>query len=358
MRGGEKVLAAEGEMLPGADIKTHAYIPSAFGEPSSQKLWGHDVRESFISKLPLGRKHPQAYLPLLPYAARKLNLADYDFILSNESGPIKGINKRADARHVCYCFTPMRYLWDMHEDYYRSAGIGGKAAMKIFTKFLRKEDLKSAEKVDKFVAVSGFIAERIKRIYARESTVVYPPVDVDFFSIPGVLPKDFNFSPKDYYLYAGELRDYKRPDLAVEAAIKMNRNLVVIGNGKLRESLLRRVGERTNVVFLGRVSDAELRGVYSNAKALLFPGVEDFGIVPLEAQAAGTPVVALGKGGALETVASGQTGLFFHEENSNSLCGAVEEFESRTWDGDCCRKNAARFSKDCFLKNMRNACEL
>ena len=183
VRGGEKVLAALGDLLPDADIYTHAFAPPGMGV-AGPDLWGHAVHESCIAHLPLGRRKPQAYLPLLPWATRRLKLDAYDLIVSSESGPIKGVRKRAGQRHVCYCHTPMRYLWDMHDEYYRDAGPGGKLAMRLFTPYLRKEDLKSAESVDQFIANSHFVAERIKRIYGRASVVVYPPVDVEFFSSP------------------------------------------------------------------------------------------------------------------------------------------------------------------------------
>lgn len=348
MRGGEKVLAALGEMLPKSDIFTHAYIPENVPEFNRFK-----VSESFIARLPFGRRHPQAYLPFMPKAARSLKLDGYDLIVSSESGPIKGIRKPAAACHVCYCHTPMRYLWDMHDEYYRSAGFGGKAAMKLFTKYLRNEDLKSAESVDAFVANSAFVAERIRRIYGRESTVVHPPVDVDFFGGSGTLPVAVKFEPRSYYLYAGELRDYKRPDLAVEACLRMGRRLVVVGNGKMRESLMRRIDGRGEIVFLGRVSDEELRGVFANARALLFPGIEDFGIVPVEAQAAGTPVIALGQGGALETVRNGATGVLFDVPTAESLCEAIETFEGSSWNSEACRRNAGRFTLAAFKSQMQ-----
>ena len=352
VRGGEKVLAALGEILPGADIFTHAYRPEPFGEASRGMLWGHRVSESFIARLPLGRRKPQAYLPLMPAASRSLRLDGYDLVVSSESGPIKGIRKPAGARHVCYCHTPMRYLWDMREEYYRRAGLAGKLAMKAFTGYLRKADLRSAESVDAFVANSAFVAERIRRIYGRESVVVHPPVDVEFFSSgePAAVP-----FAGDYYLYAGELLDYKRPGLAVDAALAMDRNLVVVGNGGLRAALERRAAGRTNVVFEGRVSDERLRSLMAGAKALVFPGVEDFGIVPVEAQASGTPVLAFGAGGALETVREGETGLFFRDGSVDSLCAAIEELESRKWSAELCRKNAARFSRGTFAAEMRRA---
>ena len=352
MRGGEKVLAALGEMFPDADIFTHAYISENVPEFSR-----FNVSESFIARLPFGRKHPQAYLPLMPAATRALKFDGYDLIISSESGPIKGIRKPSGVRHICYCHTPMRYLWDMHDEYYQSAGFGGKLAMKFFTGYLRKEDLKSAEAVDEFVANSAFVAERIKRIYGRDSVVIHPPVDVDFFAGEAALPEPFPFEPKSYYLYAGELRDYKRPDLAVEACLKMKRNLVVVGNGKMREALARLVGGNGNIVLLGRVSDDDLRAIYSNARALLFPGIEDFGIVPVEAQSAGVPVIAFGAGGALETVADGVTGCFFKKDTLESVCEAVERFESYSWSADACRNQARRFSNDKFFEGMKKVAE-
>ena len=347
VRGGEKVLAALGEMFPEADVFTHAYRPDRMGG----LLAGHRVTESFIARLPLGRRHPQAYLPLLPAASRSLKLDGYDLIVSSESGPIKGIRKPDGARHVCYCHTPMRYLWDMHDDYYRAAGWGGRLAMKMFTGYLRREDLKSVESVDRFVANSAFVAERIRRIYGRDSVVVHPPVDVDFYGAE-------RFERNEGYLIAGQLIAYKRPELAVAACMKMNRPLVIAGDGMLRERLMRMAAGHPAVRFLGRVSDLELRRCYAEAKALLFPGMEDFGIVPVEAQAAGTPVVAYGVGGTQETVVAGQTGLFFAEQTVDSLCAAIEEFEGRTWSPESCRANAARFSRRQFTAGMREACRL
>ena len=324
MRGGEKVLAALGKMFPEADVFTHAHGKAMRDEVKVKgegERWnGHSVYESFIASLPFGRKHPQAYLPLMPLATRALKLDGYDLIISSESGPIKGIRKPAGARHVCYCHTPMRYLWDMHDDYYRDAGPVGKLAMKLFTPYLRKEDLKSTESVDRFIANSHFVAERIKRIYGRDSVVVHPPVDVEFFSSP--VPPPSSLMPRSYYLFAGANVKYKRLDLAEAACVKMGRRLVVAKG----------------------VSDEELRTLYAGARALIFPGIEDFGIVPVEAQAAGTPVIAFGKGGALETVKDGETGLFFREQTVESLCNAIEEFEGRNWDSANCHANSMRFS--------------
>ena len=213
----------------------------------------------------------------------------------------------------------------MHDEYYRSAGICGKLAMKLFTPYLRSEDLRSAESVDEFVANSVFVAERIKRIYGRDSVVVHPPVDVEFFSAA-------ERTEGDCYLFVGAPVAYKRLDLAEEACRRMGRRLVVAGGGA--------------------ATDDELRGLYAGAKALLFPGLEDFGIVPVEAPAAGCPVIAHGAGGALETVVEGRTGMFFKEQAVESLCAAIEEFESREFAAVACRENARRFAKSVFVDKM------
>lgn len=332
VRGGEKVLAALARLLPDADIFSHAYLPQCM-----EGLFdGRRVKETFVSRLPLGRAHPQMYLPLMPLASKSLKLDDYDLVVSSESGPIKGIRRRAGQRHICYCHTPMRYLWDCWDEYYRDSGLVGKVAMRLFTPGLRRADLRSAEAVDVFVANSAFVAERIRRIYGRDAIVVHPPVDVAFFSSSAESASDARAQAEPYYLYAGATVKYKRLDLAQEACRRLGRRLVVAAG----------------------VTNEELRSLYANARALLFPGIEDFGIVPVEAQAAGTPVIAFGRGGALETVIDGESGLFFNEQTVEALAGAIEEFESRTWSREACRKSAARFAPDVFDAAMRNILKL
>lgn len=317
-RGGEKVLAALCDICPDADIITHSF------SPSMRRHFPGRVIETEIASLPFGRTRPQLYLPLMPKVNRRIDLSKYELIISSESGPIKGIVKSAQSRHICYCHTPMRYVWDMYDEYYREEGVVGKFAMKLFAPYLRKEDLKSAESVDTFVANSRFVAERIRRIYGREAKVVNPPVDVDAYH--------GQYERKDYYLFAGANVPYKRLDLARKACAKMGRELKVVGGG---------------------MSDEEFRRAYGEARALIFPGIEDFGIVPVEAQAAGTPVIAFGRGGALETVRGGETGLFFEEQTVESLTGAIEEFEGRKWDPAKCVEQAEKFRKERFLDEMR-----
>lgn len=345
MRGGENVLAEFCRIFPDADIFTHAWNPEAVRDPFAQ----HKITETFIAGLPGARKNCQKYLPLMPAALRRLDLHDYDFILSSESGPAKGVRKRAGALHVCYCHTPMRYLWDMYEDYYRNTGVAGKLAMTLFKKPLRRYDLRSAQRVDSFIANSRFVAERINRIYHRSSEVVYPPADVAFFSKPAE-----NSGEVPYYLFVGQLIAYKRPDLALEACRKMKRRLIVVGDGVLLERLKREYASG-DILFAGRPAKEELRALYAGARALLFPGIEDFGIVPVEAQAAGTPVIALGCGGALETVVNGKTGLFFPEQTTESLCGAMEEFESCRFSRTAIAEHAKAFSTEKFRANFQAA---
>ena len=343
MRGGENVTAEFCKLFPEADIFTHAWNPEKVKEPFNT----HKITESFIAGLPLARKKCQIYLPLMPSALARLDFSGYDLILSNESGPSKGIHKPSGTRHVCYCNTPMRYVWDMFDDYYNAAGIGGKIAMKIFKNYMRKYDLRSAENVDQFMANSNFVAERIKRIYGRDSIVVYPPVDTDYF-----VPKETD-EPKDYYLAAGQLISYKRPELALRACMKMHRKLVLVGDGPMRPQLEKEAAGNPDIVFAGRADRERLRQYYAEAKGLIFPGIEDFGIVPLESQSVGVPVIALGIGGALETVDAGKTGVFFPEPEVDSLCRAIEEFESRKFDKQSIIDHAQQFHRDVFVRKIR-----
>jgi len=343
MRGGENVVAEFCRLFPKADIFTHAWNPDKVREPFNS----HRITETFIGRLPLARRKCQMYLPLMPSALARLDLSGYELILSSESGPVKGIRKPAGARHVCYCHTPMRYIWDMYEDYYQAAGFGGRIAMRLFRDFMRKYDLRSAESVDMFLANSHFVAERIRRIYGRDSIVVHPPVDAGCFVRQ---PED---ERKEYYLFAGQLISYKRPELALRACLRMGRKLVVIGDGPMRKTLEKEAAGNPDIVFAGRADRTKLRRYYAEARALLFPGIEDFGIVPLEAQCVGTPVIALGIGGALETVKSGETGVFFPEATVDSLCAAMEQFESMRFETETLVRHARGFDREVFLRNMR-----
>ena len=344
IRGGEKVLRELSCLYPEADIFTHACNRKIF-----DGFFGNcRIYETFIAQLPGARRNCQKYLPLMPRALKQLDLSEYDLIISSESGPAKGVRKPPHTRHICYCHTPMRYLWDMYQDYYDNAGSAGKIAMRLFKNYLRKSDLQSAESVDHFIANSHFVSERIKRIYNRDSSVIHPPVDVDFYRCSGGKKQDF-------YLIAGHLHPYKNPVIALEACRKIRRRCVIAGSGPL-ENALRKEYTESNFTFTGRVSDEKLRELYSSARALICPGIEDFGIVPLEAQAAGTPVIALGTGGALETVIEGKTGVFFDRSSADALADMLLKFESLTFSSDVCRSNAENFSPEIFRQKFRSFC--
>ncbi|MCL2380177.1 MAG: glycosyltransferase [Treponema sp.] len=316
MRGGEKVLQALLELFPEADIYTHVYDPKVMPESINARK----VYTSYIQKLPLAKKLYQKYMPLMPNALCGFNLQDYDLVISSESGPAKGVIPNPTAYHICYCHSPMRYLWDMYHEYFQKTNPLVRFFMKRLVPGLRLWDVCSANLVDLFIANSSYVAKRIKRYYNREAEIVYPPVDLcKFFSVQR--------NPKDFYLFFGQLTGYKRADIAIEACIASGRKLVVAGSGgKAAEK--RRYEKSGLVRFAGRPSDEEARELYSSARALLFPGIEDFGIIPVEANAAGCPVIALRKGGALDTVKEGITGLFFDEQTPASLVQAMDRFES------------------------------
>ena len=343
MRGGEKVLEALLELFPGADIYTHVYDPDAV--PESIKR--HKVYTSYIQKLPLAKKMYQKYMPLMPKALCDFNLQDYDLIISSESGPAKGVVPNPDAYHICYCHSPMRYLWDMYHEYFRKSNPAIRFFMKRFIPGLRIWDVCSANLVDLFIANSGYIAKRVRRYYNREAEVVYPPVDVEkFFPVER--------KPQDFYLFFGQLIGYKRADIAIEACIASGRKLVVAGAGA-KTAQKRRYAKSSLVRFTGRVSDSEVRELYAAARALLFPGIEDFGIIPVEANAAGCPVIAFRKGGVLDTLKEGVTGLFFDEQTPASLIQALDQFEScedQFRDRAPFTAHVEQFSREAFRKKI------
>ena len=316
MRGGEKVIEALLEMFPDADIFTHVYDPGNM----SDLVNSHKVYTSYIQKLPFAKKMYQKYMPLMPRALLEFNLQNYDLVISSESGPAKGVVPNPNAYHICYCHSPMRYLWDMYHEYFRKSNPFVRFFMKRLIPDLRLWDAVSANLVDFFIANSGYVAKRINRYFNRQAAVVFPPVDIEKFL-------SAERQPKDFYLFFGQLTGYKRADLAIEACIASGRKLVVAGAGA-KEAEKAKYEKSGLVSFKGRVSDEQVRELYASARALLFPGIEDFGIIPVEAQAAGCPVIAFRDGGALETVIENVTGVFFDEQNSSSLINAMDRFEA------------------------------
>lgn len=343
MRGGEKVIEALCEMFPDADIFTHVYDPQAV----SATIRRHKVRTSFIAWLPQARRRYQSYLPLMPRALEEFDLRQYDLVISSESGPAKGVITRPDAVHICYCHTPMRYLWNMYHDYRAGAAVLKRIAISFFAHRLRQWDIASAARVDHFAANSRNVAHRVLKYYRRDATVIYPPVDTTFYQ-----PR--SGQPGDFYLYVGQLIRYKRVDIAIEAFNRLGKPLIVIGDGKERNELGKLAGP--TIRFLGRADDAVLRDHYARCRALIFPGEEDFGIVPVEVMASGRPVLAFGRGGVLETVVPGRTGLLFDEQTPEALINAVHRFESLegAFDPIAIAAYAERFSKTRFHQNFRS----
>jgi glycosyltransferase involved in cell wall biosynthesis len=337
MRGGERVLEALCRLFPHADIFTHAYAP----ERISDVIRGHRVQTTFVDRLPWARRLHQLYLPLMPRALEALDLTQYDLVLSSESGPAKGVIAAPEALHVCYVHSPMRYLWDQFHVYRDQASPIQRLAMDLFFPALRIWDHASAARVDAFVANSAFVGRRIDKYYRRPSRVVYPPVAVNDFAPVPLEEREA------HYLLAGELVSYKRPELAVQAAAQLGRRLVVVGEGSALPALRRQASADTT--FLGRVPFEQLRWQLGHCRALLFPGTEDFGILPVEAQACGTPVIAHRSGGARETVLEGRSGMFFEAADATSLASAIERFEAASLLApEAIAQHAARFDEGHF----------
>lgn len=343
MRGGEKVVEALCDMYPDADIFTLVYDEKQI----SEKIRRHRIIPSFLQNIPGAISRYQSLLPLMPFALESLDLRGYDLIISSESGPAKGIIPPPHAVHVCYCHSPMRYLWDHYHAYRSSAGMAARRLMPIIAPLLRSWDVSSSLRVDRFVANSHHVAARVSKYYRRTASVVPPPVAVDEFTPVADVG--------DFYLCAGQLVPYKRVDLAVRAFTEMGRNLVVIGEGAKGEiEALKRLAGPT-VQFLGRAPFPVLKEHLARCRALIFPGEEDFGIVPVEAMASGRPVIAFGSGGALETVIHGHTGLLFKEQSVDSLVEAVRVFEESEllFQPEAIRAHASKFSAHNFHASMR-----
>ncbi len=341
MRGGEKVIEALCEMYPEADIFTHVYQPDAV----SETIRRHKIIPTFINALPRAATMYKNYLPLMPMALEQLDLRGYDLIISSESGPAKGIIPPADALHICYCHTPMRYIWNMYHDYRDNAGRLARLMMPPLSHYLRMWDVTSAARVDSFVANSTTVARRIHRYYGASSVVIHPPVDTAAFSV--VAPSEL----AEYYLMAGELVSYKRPDLAIRAFNEMQLQLVVIGGGEMLDEIRRLAGP--TVTVLGSQPFDVLKQHYARCRALIFPGEEDFGMVPVEAMASGRPVVAFGRGGATETIAPGVSGVFFAEQSVESICAAIRALTVLEIDPQKIAAHAAQFGREQFFQKMR-----
>lgn len=301
-----------------------------------------------VGKLPFADRLYQKYLPLMPAALDALDLSGYDLVLSSEAGPAKGVITPVDVPHLCYCHSPMRYIWDQYQVYYQNAGVLTRRLMPAMARKMRAWDVQTAARPDRIVANSHHVARRVQKFWRRDSDVIAPPVAVQDFA--PVAPSERG----GFYLWLGELAPYKRPDLAIEAFNRLGRPLFVIGGpGKAEAALARKA--KDNVRFLGRVDDERLRRYLSSCRALIFPGEEDFGIVPVEAMASGRPVIAYGRGGILDSVVDGQTGLMFHDQSVEALVDAVERFEAsglEQADPQTFVRHAAGFAEPVFRRKM------
>lgn len=343
--GAEKVLEVFHEMYPDAPIYTSIFEPRAL--PPHFSAW--DIRTSFMQRLPLVKSHHQPFLPLYPLAFAGFDLSKYDLVLSNSSGFCHGVSTSPSAVHINYCLTPPRFLWDAGHYLQReqlSALV--KAALAPVVLGLRKWDAASVKNVDYFVAISAAVKSRIERYYKRSvAGVLYPPVEAGRFHL--------STERGEYYLIVSRLVPYKRVDLAVKAFNRLGHPLLIAGTGRDRKALEAMAGP--NVRFLGWVPDEELPRLYAGCRAFIFPGEEDFGIGPLEAQAAGRLVVAYGAGGALETVVEGVTGAFFHEPSAEALAEAVERLEGMSFDHAAIRSHALGFDTAVFKKKLSELIE-
>jgi len=340
MRGGERVLESLAELFPSADLFTlvcdQAILPSTLNRLR--------IRCSFLQGFPCATRWYRYYLPLFPFATRQLDLRGYDLVITSDAAMMKGIRTDASATHVCYCHTPMRCLWSGNEVHRQAAGRVTRFALSAIRNRLCHWDYEAAQRVDHFVANSENVKDRIRKFYGRESTLVYPPVDTQRFVIgPRTVRENF-------FLVVSQLVPYKRIDLVVEAFTKCKRPMVIIGDGPERSKLERRAGR--NIRFEGSLPQAEVVKAMQRCKAFVFAGEEDFGIVMAEAQACGTPVVALGKGGALEIVEDNLTGVVFNEESVNSLLAALDRLDNTSFDAEVVRASALRFTRQRFEDNF------
>lgn len=333
--GAERVLENLHDMYPDAPIYTSMYDPDAM--PAAYRTW--DIRTSFMQRLPFVTTRHQSYLMAYPIAFESFDLGAYDVVISNSSAFCKGVITGPNTLHISYCLTPMRWVW-RYRDYVDRERLGGFTRMILppLIHYLRLWDVSTSARVDRFVSISTAVAARIQKYYRRDSEIIYPPVDCHQFGPTR--------PPGDYYLSGGRLTPYQRKDLIVDAFRDLGLPVKIVGDGRDRARLEARAS--SNIEFVGRVDDETLRELYANCRAYLFPAEEDFGIMPVEAQAAGRPVVAYAAGGALDTVVDGETGVYFHDQTPSSLAAAVERFERMTFDPERIRRNAERFSAQIF----------
>ena len=343
MRGGEKVLEALCRMFPQAELFTLVHRRGSVS-PLIEK---RPLHRSIVDRVPLSATRYREYLPAFPFAIEQFNFDAFDLVVSSSHCAAKSVVVPGRTAHVCYCHSPMRYAWDQFEAYFGQARVGrtASALLRPIMAGLARWDRLTADRADRYVANSQYVAGRIGRYYNRVASVVYPPVDTDFFTPDAA-------RPRTHYLIVSALVPYKRVEIAIDACRTLDRPLVVAGDGPDRARLEKRAGG--TVTFAGSLSNDEIRGLYRSAHAVLLPGEEDFGIVPVEAQACGPPVIAFGRGGALETVADGVTGLHVDSPTAAAFARAIERAEAIAWDRAKIRASAERFTETAFASGFMN----
>jgi glycosyltransferase involved in cell wall biosynthesis len=347
MRGGEKVLEALCEIYPDADIFTLLHVPGSVG-PSIER---HRIRTSFVQRLPASATKYRWYLPLFPAAVEQFDLDGYDLVISSSHCAVKAVVARGTARHISYSHSPMRYAWDQFDAYFGPARVGSAASRWIYRPLLARLarwDAATAHRVHRFVSNSNHVAGRIRRYYNRQATTVYPPVDTAFY-------QPDRTASGSHFLIVSALVPYKRIEIAIDACARAGARLRIVGDGPARRELERRAATNggAHVEFLGWQTPERIRDEYRQAAAVLMPGEEDFGIVPVEAQACGRPAVALARGGALETVTDGETGVLVGEPTAEAFAAALDRLSRTSFDTERLRASAQRFSRERHLAHMR-----
>ncbi|OGZ33057.1 MAG: glycosyl transferase [Candidatus Portnoybacteria bacterium RBG_13_40_8] len=344
--GAEQVLGSLTEIFPNAPIYTLLYDTEIVNKFFPDKK----IRASFLQKIPFIKSHHRFFPPLMPIAVEKFDLSEYDLVISDSAAFSKGVITRPETFHICYCHTPIRYAWDDSHKYIREFSMPklAKIFVPIFMNYLRLWDREASFRVDKFISNSNFVAQRIKKYYKQDATVIYPPVDVKAFYPSNKLADN-------YFLMVGRLLPYKRFDIAIKAFNNLELPLKIIGNGPEAKKLKRMAN--WNIEFLGELNADRLREYYQNCQALIFPQEEDFGIVALEAMACGKPLIAYRGGGALESVKDGETGIFFDEQTIDSLVEAVKNFKLKKFNSKKIRQHALKFDKEIFKKKIKDFVE-
>jgi len=340
--GAEKVLFSLLSIFPKADIFTSIYDPQVVKFPKKTKVY-----ISFIQNLPFAKPKRQIYLALMPKAFESFDLSGYDLVISDSHSFAKGVIAPPETLHICYCHTPTRYLWLDTEKHIQESHYNPvlKKFIPRVIENLKSWDLKASKRPNRIIANSKIVAKRIKKIYKRNAKVIYPPVDVDQF---GVSKKK-----SDYYLIVSRFEPYKKVDLVIRAFNENGRKLVIAGSGGTEEKRLKKIAQK-NIKFIGKVNNARLRNYYQKARGFIFPQEEDFGITACEAQAAGTPVIAFKRGGALETVIEGKTGILFNHQTPKSLNSAIEKFEQKKFNPQAIKRQSQKFSQKRFEKEIKS----